>query len=104
LNDNGQLGIGNTTNTNIPTKVSLNLNTSEVITVLSVGLAHNLFLTNQGRVFSWGWGGLYQLGFGDTSNRYVPTEISPSLFNYKAVAKITAGVDCTHFLCMYSAF
>jgi alpha-tubulin suppressor-like RCC1 family protein len=45
------------------------------VTALALGATHSLALTADGRVFSWGGGGIGQLGHSDAVNIHKPKEI-----------------------------
>ena len=62
----GQLGSGNYTNSNVPIKVSLELNWAK----LSAGNAHTLALKTDGTLWSWGRNTLGQLGKGVVGGNY----------------------------------
>jgi len=68
----GQLGSGDTTNKDTPTKIS---GLSNIVSV-SGGENHSLALTSDGEVYAWGYNGYGQLGSGDTTNKNTPTKIS----------------------------
>ena len=59
----------------VPTRVSGDLEASQVVAVTAGGL-HTACVTVDGAVFSWGYGSRGQLGLGDTNNRLVPTLIT----------------------------
>jgi len=91
----GQLGFGDTTNRNIPTKVS---GLSNVVAV-SASLYHSAAIIENGDLYTWGWNTWGQLGHGNTTNRNIPTKVS-GLSNVVAVslgtshsAAITANGD-----------
>ena len=68
----GDLGLGDTSNRNVPTLIPSLAN----IVAVSAGKEHSLFLTSTGKVYSAGYNNHGQLGLGDTSNRNVPTLMS----------------------------
>ena len=77
LNESGQLGLGDTTNRNRPTLVSLTgLSGVSSFGALAVGWQHVLALDQQGRLWAWGLNESGQLGLGDTTNRNRPTLVS----------------------------
>jgi alpha-tubulin suppressor-like RCC1 family protein/uncharacterized protein YbcV (DUF1398 family) len=89
-NGNGQLGLGNTANKNIPTLIP-NLDNVKQI---SCGYYHTVFLLNDGTVKVCGENSYGQLGLGDTTNRLTPILI-PNLNNVK---QISCGAYHTIFL------
>jgi len=80
----GQLGKGNSANTNLPTVIEPVRFTNVAQT--AAGGYHSLFLQN-GEVWSCGYNGLGQLGLGNSSNTSFPTRIA-GLSN---VTRIAAG-------------
>ncbi len=68
-NFNGELGNGNNTNSNLPVQVGSDIAgfDGRVIAV-DAGFLHNLALTDDGRVWAWGFNNFRQLGDGSTSN------------------------------------
>ena len=81
-NLSGRLGDGTATGSR---KLPYHIPTLTNVTAVAVGDAHNLALTSDGHVYSWGENGNGQLGLGSTIDAYVPTEI-PSLTNIVAIA------------------
>jgi len=97
LNNSSQLGLGDTINRNIPTLISPNIGTL-TISNISCGNGHSLFLTNTGRVYSFGANTDGRLGLGDTTNRNVPTLISTTVgsFNTLTISAISVGASSFH--------
>ena len=56
---------------------------------VSCGMSHTLALNESGGVWTWGWGGLGQLGTGNTSDQRQPALV-PSL---KGMSALLAGGD-----------
>ncbi|ABP53646.1 Ig-like domain repeat protein [Salinispora tropica] len=73
-NDNGQLGNGSTTGSNVPIAVSLPLGTT--VTAVAAGRFHSLALTSAGTVLAWGTNHFGQLGDGTLIDRSAPVEVS----------------------------
>jgi len=96
-NSSGQLGDGTTvvyraSVTDITSKFSLLVD--ENIFDFSLGFAHSLVLTNQGRLFTWGDNSLGQLGDGtDDEYRSIPTNITSSMIleAEDSITKISSG-------------
>ena len=74
-NNYGQLGIGNTTNKNVPTLVSGALNGKKIISI-AAGDNHSLAMDDAFIVYSWGLNSSGQLGLGNTTNRNTPIPVS----------------------------
>ena len=90
-NNRAQLGVGDLVDRVQPTEINLSfLNENEKVISLSLGLQHSLILTNQNRVFAWGYGGFRALGQGsNTADLVVPTLINfPGLLDNEVVSKI----------------
>ena len=66
-NNNGQLGLGDTTDRTTFTKVTANINND--VKQVSCGYYHTVILKNDGRIWTCGFNGLGQLGLGDTNDR-----------------------------------
>jgi alpha-tubulin suppressor-like RCC1 family protein len=72
-NDQGQLGLGDKENRNVPTLID-HPGLGEIVT-LSVGEKHSLIANSQGQVFGFGDNFFGQLGLGDKEERHIPTLI-----------------------------
>lgn len=92
----GQLGLGNTTPTNTPTKVGTSSNWSDV----SAGDNHVLAVQKDGTLWAWGSNTAGKLGDGTTVNKLAPVRIGTAV-NWKSVsAGLThsAGIQTNGFL------
>ena len=83
----GMLGHGDQQRQLLPKKVEA-LAGQHVVAV-SAGLNHNLALTANGAVWSWGWGGQGLLGHGDTQQQLLPQKVE-ALAGQRVVA-VSAG-------------
>jgi alpha-tubulin suppressor-like RCC1 family protein len=73
LNDQGQLGLGDTTNRSSPVQVG---SSSDFYSTLSIGNKHVFAYSAVGaQLYVWGLNSSGQLGLGDTTNRSVPTAL-----------------------------
>lgn len=81
-NSGGQLGFGDTNNRYTPTLLTTLPNGN--ITALELGFICSSVIIN-GNIYTWGSNSTYQLGFGDTVNRLVPTLLP----NYSNVSQIS---------------
>jgi alpha-tubulin suppressor-like RCC1 family protein len=105
-NNKGQLGVGNTDDKNIPTLIEniYNINSyinSKIlnITQISAGGYHNLFLTDDGHVYSCGYNKKGQLGLGNTDDKNIPTPILFFNNNHEiTIIEISAGGHHSLFL------
>ncbi len=87
-NQNGQLGLGDTTNRNVPTEVTALAGKSVVS--LAACNTHAFALTSDGKLWAWGANGSGQLGLGYTSTSVTtPTEVAA--LSGVTVSSISAG-------------
>jgi alpha-tubulin suppressor-like RCC1 family protein len=82
-NNFGQLGIGNTTDSDVPLQVSGLSNVNKIYS----GSNHNMALKNDGTVWTWGYNGSGQLGNNTTNNSNTPIQVT----GISNVSKIAAG-------------
>jgi YD repeat-containing protein len=94
IDQHGELGNG-LPDTKVPAAVYMNgvLTGKQVVTLASGGGgAHNLALTSDGKVYSWGGNDSGQLGDGTTTNRLLPVAVNMSgALLGKTVIAIAAG-------------
>lgn len=84
-NNHGQLGLGDTNDRNVPTKIA---GISNVISV-SAGNYHSLALTADGTIWSWGYNNRGQLGVNDKT---VNTSLNPQkIESVTGIVGISAG-------------
>ena len=97
LNSTGQLGLGDTTNKNIPTKIenleyTLNGTTTTIpatnIIAVSCGDIHTAILKSDGTVYTFGRNNEGQLGLGDTTQRNTPTQIQ----GHEDIIEVSCGL------------
>src|SRR5262249_24994318 len=69
-NQDGQLGNGTTTNSDIPLPVSLPAGTT--VKAIGAGDAHSLAVTSTGQMLAWGFNATGDLGDGTTTDRHSP--------------------------------
>jgi len=81
-NNNGQLGNGTTTDSNVPVPVS---DLGDDVTAVTMNYQHSLAIKN-GTVWAWGYNGSGQLGNGTTTNSSVPVQVSSLTSGITAVA------------------
>ena len=70
----GQLGDGNTTQSDIPTKAKLPARAK--VTAIAAGGHHSLALTSTGELLAWGYNAQGELGDGKTTSTDKPVEVS----------------------------
>lgn len=70
-NNNGQLGIGTTTNQTTPVQVGIDSDWKSI----GGGNGYSLAIKTNGTLWSWGLNTDGQLGLGDVAPRYIPTQV-----------------------------
>ena len=90
-NNNGELGNGTNTISNVPVQVSF---LTGVIAIAagggSTGAGHSLALKNDGTVWAWGFNGVGELGNGTNTDSNVPIQLS------SLTGMIAIGCGCLH--------
>jgi len=74
-NDNGQLGLGDTTPYSSPVQVGSDENWSSVDAGSYDSDGHTLAIKTNGKLYAWGYNAYGQLGLGDRDHRSVPTQV-----------------------------
>ena len=82
-NRNGELGLGNTTNHNIPTVITA-LDGKRIVSA-AMGSYHTIFVDSNGGVYCCGHNNHGQLGLGDTTCRSTPTLLANAFDGKKVV-------------------
>ena len=99
-NSDGQLGNGNTTNSDVPVTVCEVNRTSctptshalTKVTAISAGYYYNLALLSTGEVVAWGENSHGQLGNGDTNPSHMPVAVSLTPPSGVTVTAVSAGL------------
>jgi len=86
----GQLGTGSMEKRLSPTRLGEEAFGGRRVVSVSTGLDHSLAITEDGEVWSWGYGGNGQLGHGDTDNQPYPKRVMGSLAG-RDVVHVTGG-------------
>ncbi|XP_052190726.1 ultraviolet-B receptor UVR8 isoform X2 [Diospyros lotus] len=73
-NQNGQLGLGTTEDSLLPQKIEDFQGVS--VKMVAAGAEHTAAVTEEGELYSWGWGRYGNLGLGDRHDRLVPHKVS----------------------------
>ena len=89
----GQLGNGDTTDSNTPVKVDTSgVLAGKTITQISAGSDHSLALDSEGQIYAWGYNYYGQLGNGDTTDSNTPVKVDTSgVLAGKTITQISAG-------------
>jgi len=82
-NQFGQLGHGDTKPREIPTLVESLKNDGEKISSVACGYKHVICKTSLGKVYTWGWGEMGQLGHDNFENLYTPKIVSAFSSTFK---------------------
>jgi len=94
-NDFGQLGDGTTIDKSTPTEITnrFGLLSSETITQVFFGSDFSSAITSEGRIFTWGYNGFGQLGYGTTTEKSTPIDITAqfSLNVGEAIIEVSLG-------------
>ncbi len=93
-NSSGQLGNGTTTNSSVPTPVSLPSGVG--VTSSAAGGYHSLAIGTDGNLYAWGQNGFGQLGNGTTTN--VSTPIVIQLPSGVHATQVAASTDDSYAL------
>lgn len=72
-NDEGQLGLGDQNNRNVPTQITHANLSDKTIVDISVGAENSMAIASDGTVFIWGAGNNGEMGYGNTNSLLVPT-------------------------------
>jgi alpha-tubulin suppressor-like RCC1 family protein len=80
-NASGVLGLGDTTDRNVFTLVSSLDGVANIVAVSTGGNGNtdsgtSRAIDDNGGLWTWGFNDVYQLGHGDTNNRYIPTKVT----------------------------
>ncbi len=108
FNSTGQLGLGTTTDVNVPTAVLMPVGQVLDWKSISAGFQFSSAVAQNGTAWTWGFNGNGQLGLGDTQDRDVITQLG-NLTNWN---QITAGssfaygtlTDATQFSWGFNGF
>jgi alpha-tubulin suppressor-like RCC1 family protein len=74
-NNNGQLGLGDTTDRRQAVQVAVGGTPSKLVTSASAGQAHSLAVTSDAMAYAWGYGQFGRLGNGDTGQQNAPVAV-----------------------------
>ena len=94
-NFSGQLGTGNTNNSNTPVAVTGGTLRRKTVTQIATGANHTCALQSEGTVTCWGFNESGQLGTGEITSSITPVVVTGGALANKTVTQITAGQDHT---------
>jgi len=103
-NNQGQLGRGNGTNSNVPVRISGGsisgspLASGVIITRIAAGDTHSMAVDSQGNLYTWGDGGNGRLGRGNTTGSNMPVKISGGVI---ASSALVAGISISQISAGY---
>ena len=86
----GELGLGDTNNRSVLTKITGISNVSDFSISKGIDLSHAIAVTTAGAVYAWGYNNYGQLGDGTNTNRTSPTLISGGALSGKTIVKCYA--------------
>ena len=95
-NINGQLGNGANMNSAVPVQVGAGIAAFNThVVAVSAGTSHSLALTDDGKVWAWGFNNNGQLGDGTTTSSTVPIQVKVSAGGAQLsnIEQISAGED-----------
>lgn len=111
-NASGELGVGNTSNVLVPTKVTA-LNGVNIVDIqlskqyYNLGRYHTLFLADDGSLYACGYNATGQLGIGNTTNQSTPQLLSKSdwvrIYAMGDNVSYSAGIDTSGDLYTWGA-
>ncbi len=101
-NSQGQLGNGTRTSSDIAINIAtfFELNINESIEKVSLSNTHSAAITNEGRLFMWGWNSSGELGDGTNDYSLVPLDITENipLDNAETIIEVGLGFHMTTIL------
>ena len=100
-NASGQLGNGNNSDSNVPVNVtSSGVLVGKTVVAISAGSSQSYALCSDGTVSAWGYGGLGELGNGNSTDSNIPAVVTNTgVLAGKTVVAISAGSDHCLALC-----
>lgn len=75
-NQFGQLGVGSDQAETLPRLLESPSLESSHVKIVSCGARHSAVVTDDGKVFCWGWNKYGQLGLGDVIDRNIPSQVT----------------------------
>jgi alpha-tubulin suppressor-like RCC1 family protein len=98
-NNYGQLGVGTTTNSNIPIAVNVTVLSGKTVTKIASGGTTSFAITSDGLLYSWGYNGNGQLGDGTKTNRVYPVAVNMTgVLSGKTISKVFCSAANTFVL------
>ncbi|GLT89084.1 hypothetical protein SLE2022_070840 [Rubroshorea leprosula] len=85
-NQFGQLGTGSDQAETEPKLLDAPILENENARVITCGARHSAIITDDGKIFSWGWNKYGQLGLGDVVDRNIPSQVTIEGVSIKNIA------------------
>ena len=95
LGEDGQLGHGDTEDQLAPRRVPAAGFNGERVVMVAAGRMHTAALSEAGHVYTWGDGGVGQLGHDDWNSHRAPRRVEPGRFGGERVVFVAAGGNQT---------
>ena len=89
----GRLGHGDSEDRLVPRPIPTKC-LGGAVALVAAGWEHSVAVTEEGDVFTWGYGGVGRLGHSDTSNRWLPTKVAAEHFGthrHERIVMVAAG-------------
>ncbi|KAJ3671634.1 hypothetical protein LUZ60_007713 [Juncus effusus] len=93
-NQNGQLGLGTTEDSLLPQIITAF--EGIFVKMIAAGAEHTAAVTEDGKLYGWGWGRYGNLGLGDRDDRLLPTKVSST----QGIKMVMVACGWRHTICV----